>query len=1012
MDQPELRLSLLGGLTITRNGRAVSNFASRKVEALLAYLACDPRLHSRESLAALLWPNNDQTRALANLSVALSSLRKQLEPYILTERHTIGFNTETAFELDTAVFLQTIAQARKVQKQRGKLDRSGAAQLATAVSLYKGDFLAGFNIRGAPDFEAWALLEQERLRLRLLTALADLITFHQARHQLDDGIRYAQQLLAVDSLQEEAHRQLMQLYVQNNQRTAAIAQYEQCVAILADELGVEPDEETRALYEQIQAGGQGHKGAKEQSLPIPHSPAPLPSTPLHNLPTAVTSFIGREDELAQIEQWLGEPNGRLLTIVGQGGMGKTRLAQEAARAMVGQFVDGIWYVSLVPHTDISGVVTAVAEAINFTFSGSVEPATQLLNYLQSREMLLILDNMEHLLISELLALIAQLTEQAPDLRLIATSRERLQLQAETLLNLHGLPYPVTSYQYSVDSKLITDNRLLLTDYPAVQLFVNRVQRVQKKFQVAGQELPIAQLCQLVGGLPLALELAATWTRILSITEIVTEIQRGLDTLTTTLRDLPQRHRSIRTVIESSWQMLAADEQALFRKLAVFRGGFTREAAQEVANATLSQLISLVDRSFLRRDADQRFRRHPLLLQFAQEQLAAHPTEQKEIEANHAHFFADFVQARELMLQRAEAPDALAAIGADLENIRAAWQWALSPINETLLSKVVSGIGQFFGDRSRYLEGSEFFLGSLQMVQAQAETAVHHQIGAKVQVELGRFLYENGRFADAEATLKEANKLTLEHKLTNSRIDCLKNLGVVTTDQGEREASQHYLEEALQLCHASDNAYQKLLVLSSLGGLLMDSGDYDQARAYLDEAMTLAKSLDSTLQIAKVHNRIAIIANRQKDYHEALQQWKLARQGFKQLNHGWGLAATSHNIAMAYAGLEQYDAALENIQEAYAAHERIGHKRGMAGGLAVMGSIYLKLGEWRKARRNYYDSLLIAQVVGVTWLSIGVLVDVAKLEMISGNLQQAALLLTFSVQHAAIGAFTLANAQEL
>ncbi|MCP4417896.1 MAG: hypothetical protein GY805_14825, partial [Chloroflexi bacterium] len=198
MNQPILQLSLLGGLIITRDGTAVSNFASRKVEALLAYLVCNPRLHSRESLATLLWPNNDQSRALANLSVALSSLKKQLESYLLAERHTIGFNAEMDFCLDTAIFQQSITQAREVQKQRGKLGRTSAAQLATAVSLYKGDFLAGFNIRGAPEFEAWVLLEQERLRLLLLTALADLIIFHQERQQFEDGIRYAQKLLTVD----------------------------------------------------------------------------------------------------------------------------------------------------------------------------------------------------------------------------------------------------------------------------------------------------------------------------------------------------------------------------------------------------------------------------------------------------------------------------------------------------------------------------------------------------------------------------------------------------------------------------------------------------------------------------------------------------------------------------------------------------------------------------------------------------------------------------------------------
>ncbi|MEZ4593704.1 MAG: AAA family ATPase [Chloroflexota bacterium] len=359
----------------------------------------------------------------------------------------------------------------------------------------------------------------------------------------------------------------------------------------------------------------------------------------HNLPTATTSFIGRENELAQIENWLTQANGRLLTLIGPGGMGKTRLAQEAARQQIGQFADGVWYVSLVAFADLAGVVTAVAEAMNLKLSGKEALADQLRQQLQPLEALIVLDNLEHLLSNELRDFLSQLCQTAPELRLICTSRERLRLQAEHLLELGGLPFPVIGER-------ITDNGLPLTDYPAVQLFTNRVQQVRADFDLGGWETAVTKLCQLVGGLPLALELAATWTRVLAVDDIVAEIERSLDALSTTLHDVPQRHRSLRAVIETSWQMLPAADQALFRQLAVFRSGFTRAAAQQVANARLPQLMSLVDRSFLRLDGDQRFRRHPLLLQFAQEQLASHPAEKTQTEAAHAQFFAVLVAEQE------------------------------------------------------------------------------------------------------------------------------------------------------------------------------------------------------------------------------------------------------------------------------------------------------------------------------------------------------------------------------
>ncbi|MCB8974882.1 MAG: SARP family transcriptional regulator, partial [Ardenticatenaceae bacterium] len=369
MNQPKLTISLLGGVRILLDGTAVSNFPSRKADALLAYLACNPRAHPREKLATLFWPDNDQTRALANLSVILSSLRKQLDDYVLADRHTIAFNTERVVDLDVVAFEQAIEAAQR--RQSSKISRTVAAQLDTAVSRYKGDFLAGFSLRNVPEFEAWVLLEQERLRQMMLDALADLVTFHQQRGQFADGIQHAQRLLALDPLQEQAHRQLMLLYALDNQRPAALAQYEQCFAILDEELGVEPDEETTKLYEQI----KNNKATSQENIP----PAPLllrTPAPPHNLPAPATSFIGRTEELAQIENWLMQPNGRLLTLIGPGGIGKTRLAQEAARQQIGAFADGVWYVGLAALTRSDNLADAIAEAIHLPQKEGRDTQTQ------------------------------------------------------------------------------------------------------------------------------------------------------------------------------------------------------------------------------------------------------------------------------------------------------------------------------------------------------------------------------------------------------------------------------------------------------------------------------------------------------------------------------------------------------------------------------------------------------------------------------------------------------------
>jgi len=875
--------------------------------------------------------------------------------------------------------------------------------------------LAGFHLRDVPEFEAWVLLEQERLRQLMLNALADLITFHQQRRQLAAGIQYAQQLLALDPLQEETHRQLMRLYALDNQRLAALAQYEQCAAILDEDLGVAPDEETTALYEQIRddkvTSWQGDKVTTPANVTL-SPPHPVTRSSLHNLPASTTTFIGRETELAQIQAWLAQPNGRLLTIMGQGGMGKTRLAQEAARGQIGSFADGVWTVSLVPQTNLAGIVTAVADAIHFTLGKQEDPTVQLRNHLASQEMLLVLDNLEHLLSPELRDFLSQLTAQAPELRLIVTSRERLNVQAERLLELNGLPFPVAGKRLSVRGERNTDNRLPFTDYPAIQLFTNRVQQIQASFDLEQWETAVIELCQLVGGLPLALELAATWTRILSVADIVTEIQRGLDVLTTSLHDVPPRHRSLLAVIESSWRLLPAAEQALFRQLAVFRGGFTRVAAQQVAGATLPQLMALTDRSFLRLDTDQRFRRHPLLLQFAQAQLAAHPAEKARAEAVHAHFFAEFVQKREAILSGAEGPEALDAIGADLENIRAAWRWGIAAPDSDLLERMITGLSRYFVDRSRFLEGTALFEESLAQLNQHVVSASQEPVLAKMQVELGRFLHENGRFPEAEAVLKEALQLIDRQELPQTRIICLRQLGIVVDDQGRREEGQGYLEEALDLCRRTGSADEMATILNALANSCVSSGEFERARACFAEAMALASAAGNELRVAILHNNIGIIALRQEDYQEAIRQWQLARQGFAQLDNQIGLGNTSHNIAMAQAELAQYDEALQNVQQAHAVYQQIGQRRGQAASLAVMGSIYRKQGKRRQARRHYNEALLLSQEVGAAWVAVGLVVEVAELALSYEDWQEAALLLTFAVQHPAIQAPTREHAQKL
>ncbi|NUO02992.1 MAG: hypothetical protein HUU01_20475, partial [Saprospiraceae bacterium] len=458
-------------------------------------------------------------------------------------------------------------------------------------------------------FETWMLAEQARLRELVIQALHTLAIYHAGQGQLAQGIGFVRRLLSMEPWREEAHRQLMGLLAQAGQRSAALAQYEICRQILVEELGVDPGPETKALYERIRAGDLSQRAQKLESTgefsSTPLLPSPLaPLSPRHNLPPQPTPFIGREQEIAEIKQLLlEEPACRLLTLMGPGGIGKTRLALAAAAEVKDSFPHGVHFAPLASVGEPEIIISALAEALHLTIQAGVKPKTELFNYLDEKQLLLVIDNLEHLLAG--VGLLSEILMAAPQVKLLATSRERLNLQEEWSYRVQGLSFPKDA---SPDTNF--------ESYSAMRLFLERACRAEAGFNLSEADLPhVIRLCQLVDGMPLALELAAPWVRSITCREIVQEIERSLDFLTTSLRNTPARHRSIKAVLEQTWQRLPETEKALLCKLSVFQGGCLREAAIQVTGATLTLLSSLVDKALLRRAESGRYELHELIRQF-------------------------------------------------------------------------------------------------------------------------------------------------------------------------------------------------------------------------------------------------------------------------------------------------------------------------------------------------------------------------------------------------------------
>ena len=674
-----LDVSLLGAFAVTLDSQPVTSFESNKVRALLAFLAAEQsRPHGRERVAELLWPNQPAGAALGNLRHVLANLRRVLDdhlatpPYLLITADTLQFNPAADAVVDLTRFV-ALTSVRAASSPT-------LAAYREALVLYRGPFLQGFTLDDSPDFGEWVAVVREQADRHLVQTLVRLADYSIEQGDYAQAVELTRRQVDLEPWNEEAHCQLMALLAVCGQRSAALHQFALCKRLLAAELGVEPQPETLALVEQIRLGRVERTALRR--APLIRQPFSLSHPLAHNLPAQHTPFFGRRAELARIAVSLDDPNCRLLTLVGPGGVGKTRLAAEAATRHVVSFTQGIWFVAL---TAVQGEawVSAILQALQVPAQGASEPWQQLLDFLEDKELLLVLDNFEHLV--DQAGLIAQLLAAAPRIKLLVTSRVRLNISPEWLFPLEGLDLPPLSAQTppalgTPIAPPAVQEWLQGEGYSALQLFLHGIRRLQPDFAPTPDDAALAvRICRLLGGIPLALELAATWVRILGLPAVLARLEQRLDVPATTLRDVPERHRSMRAVFDHSWQLLAAREQCLLRQMAVFQGGFTASAAEAVTDALPADLAGLVDKSWLRVLPSGRYEMHELVRQYAEARLLeaqAAPGGEAggNVRDRHCAHFAGLLRARAggINLHHAVMTDILS----DYANFLAAWQWAV------------------------------------------------------------------------------------------------------------------------------------------------------------------------------------------------------------------------------------------------------------------------------------------------------------------------------------------------
>ncbi len=897
---PRLALQLLGPPRLTRGGRPVE-FARRKALALLAYLAVEGRPQSREALAALFWPDHDQARARANLRTCLSSLARTLKCGALAvEGETIRL-APGAMEIDAEGF-GGLSRPCPAHGPGEACDRC-LPRLQEAAALYRGDLLAGFTLAECIDFDQWQASRGQRLRQELASVLRRLARGCGARGRFEEAIGAAQRLVALDPLEEASHRELMRLYAAAGERAAALRQYRECCRILREELGAEPQEETRALYAEI--GGGAARGSPR--LPVPPG-----------------ALLGRENELARARELLRERGVRLLTLTGAGGVGKTRLALQIAAELGTEYADGAFFVDLAPLREPAQVAPAVARAIGLREparegSALVEP---LRDFLAERQVLLVLDNFEHLVEAGPLA--ANVVAACPRVTVLATSRQPLRVRGETELRVEPLALPRPG-----------DAVEQVRQAPAVQLLVARALDARAELAVTAHNAAlVAEVCVRLDGLPLAVELAAPHLRVLSLRDLHERLGSPLTLLRRGARDLAPRQQALRATLDWTYGLLEAEAKQALAGVSVFDGSFALEAAEAIcpdgqAGGVLDELESLVDKSLLRQDAgcgETRFRLLETVREYAAERLDERGDE-AAIRERHARFFLGLAEAAARELHGPDQVAWLARLDRDHANLLASVRWfvANGRVEEAL--REVAALEWFWFTRGHSLDGKKCALDALTAAGGDVSAALR----AGALSSLSSMVFLTGDWSRSAALAEESLRLFRAAGDDRGTAIALTRLGVAERFQGDDARGTPHCEQAVRIARACGD--EALLVRALIRAYATAGGKFagEPPRAQLDETVEIARRIGDLWGVAHGLNGLGDLLRETGQTAEARARYQESLELFRQLDNRWMIAWTLEGLGTTCSLDGDHAAAREHL----AAAIRLFHDLGDRGNTVFM-----------------------------------------------------------------------------
>lgn len=859
-----LRVSLFGLPVVECNHQPIL-FPTRKSKSLFAFLLLHPESHPREQLAAMFWGESTDEQALHSLRTALTALHKALGDIFFADRETVRLNADCALSVDVREFENAVTE-----------------NPARAVELYQGELLAEF-------YDDWILRERERLRALYLDALLRLVQTHRAKGDYAEAIVLAQRVLASDPANEVAHQHLMFCYLASGDRSAGLAQYEKCAQALANELNVAPSEETRALYAQIQT-----------------TPSESGAARLTNLPHSLTSFVGREKEIRELRELLLHT--RLLTLTGVGGSGKTRLAIEVASGLLhaNDFAHGVWFVELAPLTDATLVAQTVAGVLGLREEGGRPILDGLRYFLRSKQMLLLLDNCEHL-IDACAELAGSLLSEAPQLKILATSREALGIAGENIFLVPSLTLPALG-ETSPEA---------LTQAEAAHLFITRAMAAQPAFQVTNENAgAVAQICVRLDGIPLALELAAARVKGLSVQEIAAHLDDRFRLLTGGSRTALPRQRTLQATMDWSYRLLSEQERLLVQRVSVFMGGWTLDAAESICAddalpraEILDLLLHLVDKSLVVAETQATETRYSLLetiRQYAQEKLDE-TNQAVSLRDRHLDYFLKLGEQAEPELNIGD-PKWIACIERDYGNFRAALEHS---IGRDAAMAVRLGITlDYFWDFSN--RGQESYTWAKRILEA-TESREPDTIRAKALLLVGN----RGITGDLEASrrwLEEA--LVLAHNLGDKYLkqQAVHSMVVLYYHQRNWTEMLRFAEKNLALSQELDYIRGISDANWQWGRALMGEGKLAAARSFFERSLEISRRGEFPNDISFNLGSLAFIARVEGDYTAAERMLRECVDIRRQMRHRTNLAVSLMDLGQVRLHAEDASEAHELFKE--------------------------------------------------------------------------------------------------